>query len=169
MVDTPTPDPMPKKRRVPWSKVLLVASLAVNLLVIGLIAGTILGKGPRDRNPVLRDLGYGPLIAALPSETKREMTAALRSNDGPIRENRRALRRDFETFLDLLRAETVDEARLNEVISRKWSRISERREIGQELLVRQILAMTPGERVAYADKLDRRLRNRGPRPPKPSE
>lgn len=153
------------KKRFPWGKLVLAFSLALNLLIAGLIAGALLGKGPRDSNPLLRDLGFGPFVQALPTKDKREITREMIGKAGSLRENRRELRREFEAFLVLLRSETLNEASLRDAITRQRSRVSERQEVGQELLIQRILAMTPGARADYADALDKALKRR----PKPAK
>lgn len=158
-----------KKRGFAWTKVLLVASLALNLLIVGVIAGSVLGAKPKDNNPLLRNLGYGPFVGALPSEDKYQMTEALKRQAGSFRENRRELRREFETLLDLLRTDPFDAAQLEAVIMRQSSHISERLELGSELLIERIVAMTPEARAAYADRLDKQLKRRGPDPRGPSD
>ena len=73
-----------KKR--PWIKIILFASLAFNLLIVGLVVGTVMG-GPRDRdkNPILRDLGFGPFVQALDRSEKRALTDAMKQQSGSFR------------------------------------------------------------------------------------
>jgi len=141
--------------------VLLIASLALNLLIVGMVAGAVIRGGPGDRNPMLRGLGYGVFVHALPREDKRAMTRALADQAGSFRRNGRELRREFERFLDIVRSDPLDETELVAAIHRQRARVTERQELGSELLVARIVAMTPAARAAYADKLDRSLRRRG--------
>ncbi len=154
------PTPEPKKRRH-WGKVVLFVSLAFNLLIMGLVAGALLG-GPRDRdrNPVLRDLGYGPFVHALPRADRAAMTQALKREAGSFRENRAELRRQFEAFLTAVRNEPFDAEYAKRLISEQQGRIGERQRLGQQLLLERLAAMSSGERAAYADKLDNLLRRR---------
>lgn len=157
MSDAPEP---PRRTRLPWTKIVLVLSLGLNLLIIGLVAGAVIRGAPGERNPALRGLGYTPFVQALPRQDKREMTRAIRAEAGSFRENRRALRREFEAFLDILRSDPLDETALAAAIERQRSRVNERQTLGARLLVDRIVAMTPDARVAYADELDKLLRRR---------
>ena len=107
-----------------WGRILLIGSLALNLLIIGVVAGSFLG-GPRDRdrNPLLRDLGFGPFVHALPQRSKRELTDALKREAGSLRDNRAELRRHFEAFLAALRADPYDPQEVARLIADQRSRI----------------------------------------------
>ncbi len=150
-------------RRWPWGKILLFVSLAFNLLIVGLIAGAMLG-GPRgsDRNPLLRDLGYGPFISALPREDKIAITKAMREKGGSIRETRAELRRQFQAFLTALRTEPFDRAEVERLITDQRSRIGERMTLGQSLLLERIEMMSEADRAAYADALEDAIKRRRP-------
>jgi len=151
--------PTPKKR--PWGKIVLFVSLALNLAVVGLVAGAFL-KGPhgRDGSPVLRDLGFGPFVYALPRRDKDAMGEALKREAGSFRENRNILRRQFEDFLTALRADPFDAAEVARLIADQRGRIGERQKLGQRLLLERIEAMSASERADYADELDNLLRRR---------
>ena len=158
-----TPDP-PGKKRFAWGRVLLIGSLALNLLVVGLVAGALLSGGPPgDRNPALRALGYGPFLQALPRADRAAMAEAFKEKAGSFRENRRELRREFDRFLELLRADPLDADALRAAIDRQRARISERQALGSALLVDRIVAMSAEDRAAYADKLGAAMRRQAPR------
>ena len=149
----------PKRR---WGRVVLFVSLALNLLVAGVVAGALLG-GPRDRDrdPALRDLGFGPFVSSLSRSDRAALRDGLRREAGALRENRAAMRAQFEELLTLLRAEPYDHAAVRAHVEGQHTRISERVTLGRQLLLERIEAMAPEERGAYADKLDEALR-RGP-------
>ena len=145
-------------------RIVLFLSLAFNLLIVGLVAGALLG-GPRDRDraPALRDLGFGPFVQALPRADRAAMGRAIKREAGSFRENRAELRRQFEAFLTALRAEPFDAAEVARLITDQQSRIGERQALGQRLLLERIEAMSASQRAAYADALDKSLRRRSPR------
>ena len=159
MTENPQPD---NAGRRPWGKIALFVSLAFNLAVIGLVAGAMWG-GPRDRdrNPVLRDLGFGPFVQALPRADQRALAAALRAEAGSFRDNRAALRAQFEAILDALRADPFDADGFRALVADQRSQIGERQRIGQDLLLARIAQMSVADRAAYADALDHSLRRRG--------
>lgn len=156
-----TPAPKPPRRR---GRILLFISLAFNLLIVGLVAGAMLG-GPRDRDraPALRDLGFGPFVHALPRADRAAMGRAIKRDAGSFRENRVALRRQFEAFLAALRADPFDAAEVGRLIADQQSRIGERQALGRRLLLERIEAMSAAQRAAYADALDKALHRRSPR------
>lgn len=162
------PKDTPKAR--PWVKILLVASLALNLLVLGVVAGALLsGPRDRDRNPLLRDLGFGPFVTALPKKDRAALTLDLRKKSGPFLANRRELRRSMDEILSALRAEPFDAESFAALIQRQRTWIQERQDLGAAALVARISQMSPTERAAYADALRERLRKGGPKPRKPKQ
>ena len=107
----------------PWLKITLFVSLALNLLIVGLVAGLAFSKSPRDRSPLLRDLGYGPFMQALPRSDKRQIIETLRSREGSFRENRAEFRREFDAFLTVLRSDPLDDAELRRVVDNQRNRM----------------------------------------------
>ena len=67
--------------RFRWSKLVLFISLAVNLLILGVVIGHLfLGPPDRPHEMKARDLGFGPFVQALPEKDH----TALRSNARPF-------------------------------------------------------------------------------------
>lgn len=157
-------DTNPIKKRRNWIRITLVLSLALNLLVAGLVIGALLhGPRDRDRNPALRDLGYGPFVAALPRGDRDEMHQAMTREAEAFRANRDQMRAMFEGFLGALRAQPYDPDALRRIVMDQQTKVAERQELGRELLLDRINAMDAAERVTYADALDRSLRRGGKR------
>ncbi len=147
------------KQRWPWGKIVLFVSLALNLLIVGLVVGALLnGPRDRDRNPALRDLGFGPFVQALPRADRRALGDALLRQAGAFRENRAEMRASFEAFLGALRAEPFDAVALRRIVTDQQARITERQSLGRQLLLERIEAMNVAERADYADALDKSLR-----------
>lgn len=158
-----------KSRTSRWLRIALVVSLALNLAVIGLVAGSI-AKDPsrlrdRDRSehgqrlPAgLRELGPLPFIVALEPDQRAALLDSARSRETDLRAPRSVLRQRFEEMLNLLRAEEFDEDALRALIAEQRSASIRRAEVGESLLVAQFAAMSQAERAAYADRLDRSLK-----------
>jgi hypothetical protein len=122
-------------------RIALGISVALNLAVVGLVAGALLRDGdPRDRDALRREF----------VERAPEM-----------RDVRRAMRDDLETFLTVLRTEPFDPAALAVVMDNQDGRMARRIELGRDLLLDRLAAMPPEERAAFADRLERRLRRGG--------
>lgn len=159
----PPVPPAPPVPPVPSRKGLRIAlgiSVALNLLVAGLVAGAVLRDGdPRAR--MVRDLDFGPFTEALSPRDRDALRREFVARAPEMRDVRRAMRDDLETFLTVLRSEPFDAAALAVVMDNQDGRMARRVELGQELLLERLAAMSPDERAAFADRLERRLRRGG--------
>ena len=155
MTDTPTSQ---KPRGFPWGRIVLFASLALNLLVVGLVAGALLRHDRQDGHPPLRDLGYGPFGAAMSPADMHELGRRMSDHAGDLRSNREELRRQFAEMLAALRAQPFDAGALVALVEQQKTKLAERQVIGQALLLERITAMSDDERAAFADRLERTIR-----------
>lgn len=148
-----------------WPKVLLAVSLVFNFLVIGAVVGANLRHDDDMRRPapadreMMRETGFAPFIDALPREARREIGARLRAEAGGMRPDRTALEAEFTAILTSLRAEPFDPAALAGVLAAQQDRVSHRIEAGRRVLVESLAQMSPAERAAFADQLEKRLRH----------
>jgi len=146
-------------------RITLFVSLALNLLVAGLVGGVALSfRGGGDGPPVarlVRDLGLGPFLRALSDNDRRALGAAAESRRTDLRKHRQEMRATFTETLAALRDEPFDPQRLASVIGRQSEIANRSRGLGQELLVARIAAMAPAERLALADRLERKVRRGG--------
>lgn len=150
MSDTSNPAPM---RR--WQKILLILSLAVNLLIVVAVASFVLShdRDRRHRPPRVDQMG-GPLTQSLSREDRREIGREIwrAYRDGrPAREDIRA---EYEAVIAALRAEPYDPAVVERSLQRQLDFAVERQALGQRLLLERLAAMAPGERAAFADRLE---------------
>lgn len=152
MLQTETPDPTsgPMRRSM---RFLLIGSLAVNLLVLGLVAGALI-RGPDGfRAPRGVDLALGPIVQALATEDREAIRAELRGREAlqlrPMRD-RNAL---ISALLVALRAETYDPAAVEAALNVPRDRALAVQQAVQLSLLNRISAMTPAARLAFADRL----------------
>lgn len=155
-------DDTPRSASRRWATVLLVFSLALNLLIVGMVAGWMLSPGgPRGERSDLRQarglLGE-PFVRALPQEDRRALLADALRNRDQLRENRQALARRLGDFLDALEAEEFDEATIRGLLSEQRGAAIRRQEIGEALLIERLSAMSRDERRAYAERLRENFR-----------
>jgi uncharacterized membrane protein len=158
MTDTPeTAGPGPKGRFRRW---LLPASLVLNLLLAGVIAGGALshmhGSGPPHRK-----FGFGPLEHAVPQQARQKL--------GPVFERERANMRG--AFHELRGARSrMHEAMVKQpydpdAASRALEEVRDRSAAVQDVLHNLLLSinerLTPEERRQFLDALERPLK----RPP----
>lgn len=139
-------------------KIAFALSLALNLLVAGMVAGAWLnGGGPGHGLP--RDLSFGPFSEALSHEDRRAIRRALWAEKDSLRAGREAAKAEFDTLLAALRAEPFDpsavDAALSAVVIRSEGRLAK----GQELLTDRIGTMSPTDRLAFADRLEGALKH----------
>jgi uncharacterized membrane protein len=135
---------------------LLVASLALNLLVVGLAAGWAL-RHAGGAHPSRLDMAGGPLTRALSTEDRHEIGQQMRAAWREADDGRGDLRDSYDALLADLRAVPFDPARVSARMRQHRERFAVRFEMGQEVLVTHLAAMSPADRRAYADRLEERI------------
>lgn len=148
-------NPKPGKRL----RIALTLSVAVNLAVLGGIAGAIMRDGPGIRGAMVRDLGFGPYTEALRPEDRKALRQALFEKAPEVRETRRLMREDMQALLGLLRADRFDGEAFHERMEAQHERMEHQLRLGQSLLQDFIAAMPAAERRAFADRLEAELRH----------
>jgi uncharacterized membrane protein len=166
MTDETSQTPPPAPKAAPpgqtgprWMKIALVISVALNLAVAGLVLGAWLGDGPRKGMP--RDMSFGPFSEALSDADRRALRKGLMDRMGEFRTSREAARAEFETLLATLRADPFDQGAMTTALTAIETRNAERLALGRNLIATRIAEMTPDERQAFADRLERGLRRGG--------
>jgi uncharacterized membrane protein len=147
----------PVKMR-PWLRVVLFGSLALNLLVIGLMVGAL--SHGRAASPWVRKGGdpVTPYTRAFDEDQRKELRSALRSTLGkkPPKDGRGILS-GYQSALGVLRSDPFDRAALLASLEAQSASNADRRKRGQEVLVDFISDMTPQERAIFADRLEDEL------------
>lgn len=137
-------------RRWPWTRIVLVVSLAFNLAVIGIVAGHVLTGGPDRRGA---DIGFGRYGAAMPEPHRRTMLHAMRADRPHWEATREGLRDGRARLAAALTAEPFDPAAVAAVLAEDRRLIGDLAERGTAILVAQVERMSPDERRAYAKAL----------------
>lgn len=158
---TGTPPPSAPRRAPRWMKIVLVVSVALNLLIAAMVVGAVFA---RDRDgfdhsdrAMMRDLGRTPFVSALDFSDRRALGRSLR--DGP-RPDRADLAARFEAVLGALRRDPFDRAALEAELATARTAASARQARIEAVLLDRLEGMSASERRAYADRLDRSLRRR---------
>lgn len=155
-----TASPPARPRR--WIYPLLFVSLAVNLLIVGMVAGWMISPNRAERADRLdrsvRSVMGEPFLRALPEEHRRALVRDVLSEGARLRENRAALRARFEALLAALRAEPFDPAAVRDLFAQQREVALKRQRVGEDLLLKRLSEMSAAERAAYADRLARALR-----------
>lgn len=146
-------------------KLLLGLSLALNLLVVGLVAGAVVrhdGFPDRGRKaPALSAFG-APYMQALPRQQRREVLRQIRSQAGDELPDRPARRAMFAEVLGALRAQPFDKAALTQMVERQAEITVTVQRAAQSAWVELVADMSDAERLDYAFAVEEALR-RGPR------
>lgn len=161
MTDAPTP-----KSAIPfWMKLLLVASLALNLAVAGLVGGLAL-RGPLGEARPQFAAGDGLILMhrALPDGPRRELGRAFFHRRGELRALRDEMERLRRELPGLLVAEPFDMDAVRGNLQTQSERLGVAGQEALQLLTETIATLSEQERREFADNL-KRARERPPRRP----
>lgn len=157
----PTPTPKPPRRR--GLKIALVLSLAVNLLLIGLLAGGAMRAARLDEvaggRPDLR-----ALWRAMPDEARDHLRETARGSGlaphgRPDRDSRRARTVALNAALAAaLRAEPFDTQGFASLLAGDRDEAARRVDAAHQVLAGQIQALSAAEREALATRFEANLR-----------
>ena len=144
-------------------RIVLIVSLALNLLVAGAIGGWVLrhGIGPHRAHiphPVRMAQMGGPLTHALDAKGRAAIATTLRKDRGSREARRAALREGFEALLADLRAQPFDSNAVAARLAAQRALVAGRLTDGHAALVAHLAQMTAAGRAAYADRLEEKLR-----------
>ncbi|MBL8562485.1 MAG: periplasmic heavy metal sensor [Gemmobacter sp.] len=145
------PAPKAAGRRWKWA---FLGLLTLNLLAAGLIGGMI-AKGPPMGDRAIRDLGFGLYGEALDEADRKALRKAFMEQGPGLRDMRKAMRADLAGVLAALRAEPFNPAALDAAFAQQTARLEEKMQLGQALLRDRLVGMTPEQRRAFADRLER--------------
>ncbi len=138
-------------------RIVLVISLALNLLVVGVIAGGLLsGRGPGGDGRRV-DLSLGPYARALDPHDVDAIRAEMRGRGLDLRRDRRAMIEDTRSFVAALRAVPYDPEKTAEILLRQRGRVAQFQALGQDLVLDRIAQMSAETRAAFADRLEREM------------
>ena len=153
------PEPVATARTPGWVRGLLFTSLALNLLVLGILGGAILVRHDRQVAVWPRDPAAAIYLRALPQDAREGFVADLRREAPARRPSRAELRAELAATLAVIRAEAFEPDALMARIAAQRDRLAERVAAGDRLFVGRIAAMSLAERRAYADRLEAGLRH----------
>jgi uncharacterized membrane protein len=146
-----------------WIKLVFGLSLALNLLVVGAVAGVALRHGGFDRahhgaHPAM--VG-GPLTRALSDADKRAVARDMRRvYRAEGRGGRAAYGSALREFVSLLRAETFDADQARDQLELMRSMMGQRVALGQQVLIAHLGDMEPSVRAEFAERLEEAMKRR---------
>lgn len=139
-----------------WSRALralLVVSLALNIAVIGLVAGFALRKD-RMGPPRAIELAFGPIGGALSQEDRHAIVNNMRENRD-LRPPGRADGGDLAALVDALKAVPFDPIAFAAAMDGVTARKEALKAAAQNAFIKRVTAMPDAERLAFAERLER--------------
>lgn len=139
----------------------LVASLALNVLFVGLAVGAALNWRSDGGPPRSYDLSVGPLGRALEPEDRRAIAQALRDRARirpPSRSDREAMAREV---VRLLREDPFDLDSFADLLSAQRSFGQEVQAAAQAVFAERIAGLSAQERADFADRVEGQLGREG--------
>jgi uncharacterized membrane protein len=136
----------------------LAASVALNLLVLGLGVGAVFHNGAPERDAVARDLGFGTFSEALRIEDRHALRKLLMQKSPQIRAAMGQRSTDMTALLAALRAEPFDIAALNAAMDEMQLRLEGQLALGHKAMGEVLAVMPAQERLKFADRLERGMR-----------
>jgi len=151
-----------------WVKIALAVSLSLNLLIIGLVGGAILGRAGSPEAPAIRSLGLGPFAFALPRESRDDIRQRMTTDLPELRRNRAEIGASLLSVRRALLQEPFDRDAVSAALGRSRDAAFTIQSQAHEALLLALEEMTPAERAEVAERLGRTLRrmaraDRGPR------
>lgn len=154
----------------PWLRVLLLLSLAINLLVVGLAVGAMVKWSKwRSDHPARMEMGVGPLTRALSHDDRKAIARDMRAAQAKGHVSRAEMRVELQGLVQDLKAVPYDPDVVEQRLTRHRAGFEERLSLGVRLLQARLAQMTPEDRAAYADRLEDVLERRRPHKRKASE
>lgn len=144
-----------------WLLIALVASLALNLALVGYMVGKAAGPPFLRPPPTSFDptVGLGRLLRFLPAERRREVLAGTARQD--IRESLVTARRTARTLHQQLGQEPFDEQALATTLQRFRNDFAESQARSHAAFVAATAALTPAERQRFTKSLRKEARRGG--------
>ena len=154
---------------------LLMASLALNLLILGTVAGTVFahragvsGFGGPDLNVgrmVAGEQGLRGFVRTLPKERRLIFRAAAEQTRQTLKPLRQTARKARDDAGVALRAEPFDAARFEQAMGDLITAEATARRAGVSILAGAVAQMTPAEREQFQAWRKKHERNGPPPPP----
>ncbi len=137
-------------RRWTWTRIVLIASLGLNLAVVGTVSSLAL-RDPRPEVPA--GFGMRDYANALPDPYRHDLGRALHESRADWRGPREALRAQRTALAAALTAELYDPAAVERILGAESRILAALADKGTALLLAQIARMHADTRHAYAEAL----------------
>jgi uncharacterized membrane protein len=136
-----------------WKKMLFVASLAVNVLVIGALAGAAFKHKGSDKSNMGASM-QGAMIRALPHDHRKALGQSMRGDGNQFKKQRGQSREVKAALKAAIAAVPFDAEALRAVFERQKQVRAVFSDRGDTLWIDLISKMTDDERAAFAEDID---------------
>ena len=143
-----------------WQKWLLIGSLALNVLIIGLLIGATLRGPDRKMRPPNFNGGLPGLIHAVPKGHHKTMKDAFREQKTTHADLRRELGVLRREFIAALQAEPFDMGVVEAAFDKYRAVTSRISETGRKTILKTVAAMSEEDRKEFAANLQKRRSRR---------
>jgi len=152
----------PRNRRTrtsPAIKIALAISLALNLLIVGLVGGAILaGQGGQREGPGIRTLGLAPFARALPRDSREDMRRRIEADSLDVRRDRSRIGHGLRGLQRALLTDPFDRDAAAQALAGSRDAAAALQARGHAALVETLADMPATERAAVAERLGRAMR-----------
>ena len=158
---TDTDDTAQAKPTTRGLRIAFMASVALNLLLMGLIAGAI-ARGPGMRHSMMGpDAGFGPLTDSLSREDRRALRERYEALRPDYRAERGKMRDDFLALAQLLSAPVWDQDAAEAILARQGGRATARLQEGRRVFLDFLSDLSPPARLALGTHIRDAMSKRG--------
>lgn len=138
-------------------RALLIVSLALNLLVAGILLGAMLDRGGPGPDEMRAAGPLAPLVRALPPEDRQAVLGALRRERPSLEPPPRDRAAASAPLMAALRSEPFDPEQVLRALQDQRRRGEARLRAAEAALAARLAAMTPAARAAYAHALQEQI------------
>jgi len=144
-----------------WKTWLLIASLALNLAFIGLIAGVALRGKPDEQQRAPGPDMIRELVRAVPNAHRDALRDDLRAKKGEMRVIRAQMRETRSDLVGILGSPEFDVTRVVALFEDHRVVLSRMTKSGHEIIIRRIERMTAEDRQVFAQNIRKVQEKRG--------
>lgn len=157
------------KKPMPWGRILLVASLALNLLFIGIIAGAAAKGGTKDGPRGAGDFNIRIIASAMEDNHRKALRSEIDQRRGDLPDMRQQMRGLQVQMLGLIESTPFDQSAFETTFTQQRDALGEIASVYGQALSEVISQMDDEERAAFAKRLNEKRKNGRPKGPKPRD
>ncbi len=153
MMSDMSPKPTPSTKGRNWTRIALLISLALNLVIVGALVGAFWkNEKPTGRHLDRMSMGLGAYVRALPEPAQSEVMALIGSGSEDRRSFRRAMRERQREFERVLLEKPFSEQAVRAALMQKRDFALNKTVRLQDAYVDALVAMSDAERAAHFDR-----------------